>query len=73
MCLAVPLKLIKIDGKIGVGELNGLTRDIRLDFIKEPKIGEHLMVHAGFAIERVSEEQAMLDISEWEDVSNALS
>lgn len=72
MCLAVPLKLIKIDGKIGVGELNGLTRDIRLDFIKEPKIGEHLMVHAGFAIERVSEEQAMLDIREWEDVSNAL-
>ena len=39
MCLAVPLKIVEIDGKNGVGEVEGLRRNMRLDFIKEPKLG----------------------------------
>ena len=72
MCLAVPLKLISIDGNVAVGEALGMSRSVRVDFIKEPKIGDYVIVHAGFAIERLPEEQAMNDVAAWEDVQNAL-
>ncbi|HIQ78806.1 MAG TPA: HypC/HybG/HupF family hydrogenase formation chaperone [Candidatus Scatomorpha intestinavium] len=72
MCLAVPLKIVEIDGLNGVGEVEGLRRRMRLDFIKEPRVGEYVIVHAGFAIERLSEEQAKADIAEWNEVRDAL-
>ena len=72
MCLAVPLKIIERDGMNGVGEVEGLRRNMRLDFIKEPKVGEYVIVHAGFAIERLPEKQALADIEAWAEVENAL-
>lgn len=72
MCLAVPLKLIEINGKTAVGEAMGMTRELRVDFIPDPQIGDFVIVHAGFAIERLPEQQAMDDLEAWEEVSNAL-
>ena len=73
MCLAVPLKLIEVNGKDAVGEAMGMKRKLRVDFIENPQLGEYVMVHAGFAIERLSEEQAREDLEAWEEVQNALS
>ena len=72
MCLAVPLKLIEIDGKNAVGESMGMQRKLRVDFIPEPKIGDYVIVHAGFAIERLPEAQALEDIAAWEEVRDVL-
>lgn len=72
MCLAVPLKIVEIDGLDAVGEVEGLRRRMRLDFIREPKVGEYVVVHAGFAIERLPEKQALEDIEAWAEVQNAL-
>lgn len=72
MCLAVPLKLIEIDGNDAVGEAMGMKRAVRVDFIREPKIGDYVMVHAGFAIERLPEQQAMEDLETWSELGNAL-
>ena len=72
MCLAVPLKLIEINGKKAIGEAMGMRREVRVDFIKEPKVGEYVIVHAGFAIERLPEKQALEDIGAWEEVGDAL-
>ena len=55
--------LIEINGLDGVGERDGIRRGVRLDFIKEPRLGDYVIVHAGFAIERVDEEQAEEDMS----------
>ena len=73
MCLAVPLQLVEIHGKEAVGEALGLRRRVRVDFIPDPKVGDHVIVHAGFAIERLSEDQAREDLEAWEEVTNALS
>ena len=73
MCLAVPLKLIEVDGVNGVGEYETLRRAIRLDFIPDPRVGEYVMVHAGFAIERLSREQAEEDIEAWKELEGALA
>ena len=72
MCLAVPLKIIEIDGKNAVGESMGMKRKLRVDFIPEPKIGDYVIVHAGFAIERLPEKQALEDIAAWEEVRDVL-
>ena len=72
MCLAIPLKLIDISGNTATGEALGLTREIRVDFIPEPKVGDYVIVHAGFAIERLGEEQALEDLEAWKEVRDAL-
>ena len=72
MCLAVPLKIIAIDGKNAVGESMGMQRKLRVDFIPEPKIGDYVIVHAGFAIERLPEEQALENIAAWEEIRDVL-
>lgn len=72
MCLAVPLKLIEINGSEAVGESLGMRRKLRVDFIEEPKIGDYVIVHAGFAIERLPERQALEDLETWEELRNAL-
>ena len=72
MCLAVPLKLIEINGKTATGEAMGMQRKLRVDFIPEPKIGDYVIVHAGFAIERLPEKQALEDIAAWEEIRDVL-
>ena len=72
MCLAVPLKLIEINGKEAVGESLGMRRSVRVDFIENPQIGDYVIVHAGFVIERLPEEQALEDIGAWEELRDAL-
>ncbi len=72
MCLAIPLKLVEIDGKRAVGEAMGMRRELRVDFIDKPKLGEYVIVHAGFAIERLGEQQALEDLESWGEVADAL-
>ena len=72
MCLAVPLKLIEINGKNAIGEAMGMTRQLRVDFIKDPQVGDYVMVHAGFAIERLPEGQALAELEAWEEMEAAL-
>lgn len=72
MCLAVPLRLIEINGKDAVGEAMGMRRAVRVDFIPEPKLGDYVMVHAGFAIERLEEAQALEDLETREELRDAI-
>jgi hydrogenase expression/formation protein HypC len=59
MCLGIPLKIIEIDKKQAIGELNGVKRKIRIDLIENLNIGDYVMVHAGFAIEKIDENLAL--------------
>ena len=72
MCLAIPLKITNIDGKNAIGERDGVVRKIRLDFIKEPQLGDYVIVHAGFAIEKLSEEEALESIAAAQEVEAML-
>ena len=59
MCLAVPMKVVEMrpDGT-GVVEIEGSRHEANLSLISEPKIGEYVIVHAGFAIEKLNEDEA---------------
>jgi len=72
MCLAIPLQLVEINGKSAVGEAMGMRREIRVDFIENPQPGDYVIVHAGFAIERLPERQALDDLEAWGELRDAL-
>ncbi|WP_343215646.1 HypC/HybG/HupF family hydrogenase formation chaperone [Eubacterium sp. An11] len=72
MCLAMPMKIDQIDGTLARCEAGGLSQNIRIDFITDPKPGDYVMVHAGFAIEKMSEKEALENIELLEEIKNAL-
>lgn len=58
MCLGIPLRITETNGTDAVAEMSGIRRKIRIDFLPDIKPGEYVMVHAGFALERINMELA---------------
>lgn len=61
MCLAVPMKITAIDGFQCTCEAKAIEREVSLFMLQHepPKVGDHVLVHVGYAIQTVSEEEAM--------------
>ncbi len=57
MCLSIPGKIIKIDGQRATADFNGIKKEINVSLI-DANSGDYVMVHAGFAIEKVDLKQA---------------
>ncbi len=72
MCLAIPMKITKIDGLTATGEASGLLQDIRIDFLEDVKSGDYVMVHAGFAIQKMTEQEALENLELLEEIRDAL-
>ncbi len=53
MCLAIPMKIIEVDGVTAVTEVDGVKRRARLDLLPEAGVGDYVLVHAGLAIAKV--------------------
>ena len=58
MCLAVPVRLETIDGDTGLVSLSGVKREVDISLIEGVKAGDYVLVHAGFAIEKLDREEA---------------
>ena len=58
MCLAVPSRIVSIDGLRARVELEGNVREADLSLVSEARVGDCVLVHAGFAIETLTEEAA---------------
>ena len=67
MCLAIPGKIVKIEGDIGDIDFGGVIRKANITMV-EAKIGDWAVIHAGFAIEIMDEEEAMKTIDLWNEV-----
>ena len=59
MCLAIPSKIIAIDDHMGTIDVDGVQRKASLLLIEDPRIGDYVIVHAGFAIHKIDEKAAM--------------
>ncbi|NWG09344.1 MAG: HypC/HybG/HupF family hydrogenase formation chaperone [Nitrososphaerales archaeon] len=58
MCLGVPGKLVKITGVKGIVSFGGAKMEVDLSLVEKPRVGEYVIVHAGFAIERIDRANA---------------
>lgn len=58
MCLGVPAKIVKIEGKEAIADVGGIQREISLELLSDIKEGDYVIIHAGFAISKIDQEEA---------------
>jgi hydrogenase expression/formation protein HypC len=58
MCLAVPMKLVERGDALGVAELDGVRREVSLMLQPDARLGDYVLVHAGYVIGMVDEAEA---------------
>jgi len=58
MCLAVPMQLVEKEGAEGTVELGGVRRKISLALCEEAQVGDHVLIHAGYAIAKIDADEA---------------
>lgn len=58
MCLGIPMRIKKIEKDFAVAVADGLERKVNIEFLGNVKLGEYVIIHAGFAIEKVNEKKA---------------
>ncbi|MBU4532072.1 MAG: HypC/HybG/HupF family hydrogenase formation chaperone [Eubacteriales bacterium] len=70
MCVAVPGKVIEVNpaDNTCIVEVFGVTRRINTIMVGEVELGEYLIAHTGFAIEKLDLEEAMIRLKLWEEI-----
>jgi len=58
MCLGIPMKILKINGNFAQVESGRLIRTANIQMLKRLKVGDYIIMHAGFAIQKVDEKRA---------------
>lgn len=58
MCLAIPVRIVRIEGETAIGEVNGVEREVSLIMTPEARVGDYVIVHAGFAIQILDRQAA---------------
>ena len=59
MCLAIPSKVVKIENNVAVIDVDGVRREASMLLLEDAKVGDYVIVHAGFAIQKLDEEGAL--------------
>lgn len=63
MCLAIPSKIIKIENNMATIDVDGVQREASLLLLEDANVGEYVIVHAGFAIQKIDESAAQETLS----------
>ena len=63
MCLSIPARIISIEGDMAEVSTGGAVFKAGLHLIENPVVGEYILLHAGFAIQKLSEKEARETLS----------
>jgi len=58
MCIAIPGKVEKVDYPYAIVDFKGTKRKVRIDLVEDVKEGDYVLVHVGFAIQKIDEREA---------------
>lgn len=75
MCLSIPAKILSIEGKTARASVGGTIINVGLHMIDDIKEGDYVLVHTGFALQKISDDEAQETlklIKEMEDISKEL-
>jgi hydrogenase expression/formation protein HypC len=69
MCLAIPGKILNIDGNSALVDFDGIKQKVIIALIQNPEVGKFVIVHAGYAIEQMDEKDALEAIEQWKELA----
>ena len=73
MCLAIPMKIIdRMTSDMAIVESDGVTMEISLRLTDKAKVGDYVLVHAGFALEVMNPDEALRTLEAISELSGAL-
>ncbi len=73
MCLSIPAKIISIDGNMAEVSAGGAVFNAGLHMIENVRIGDYILLHAGFAIQKISEKEAEDSLRLLKEIDNSLN
>ena len=70
MCLALPARVVRLDRAAGLAtvELGGVTQQVSLALVDDVAPGDYLLIHVGYALQRLSEDDALQTLAMFEDM-----
>ncbi len=68
MCIGVPGKIVSKNGIEGIVETKGIERNVNLILVPEAKLGDHVLIHAGAAIQLIDAKEAQLTLELLEEL-----
>ena len=70
MCLAVPMQIKEITNPYrGICDLDGALQEVDISLIENPAVGDYVIIHAGFAIERLDQQEADTRLALFEELA----
>ena len=73
MCIAWPMRIVELlDGPYATAEIDGINRRVSLRLLDNVSVGDHVLVHAGFAIEKIEREKALEQLKIMEELKSGL-
>jgi hydrogenase expression/formation protein HypC len=73
MCLSIPARIVTIDGTTAEVSAGGTIFKAGLHLIENAVVGDYILLHAGFAIQKISEEEAAVTLKLFEEINNSLN
>ena len=62
MCLAVPSKIVSITDQLGKVDIGGVIKEVNLCLLEDAQVGDYVIIHAGYAIQRIDEDEAQVTL-----------
>jgi hydrogenase expression/formation protein HypC len=73
MCVAIPMKIQELkENSLCVAEIGGVSREISLMMLPDAQVGDYIIVHAGFAIQKLDEAEALATIELFRELDDSL-
>ena len=73
MCLAVPLEVVEVKDNLATVSFGNTTREVNLDLMDTVAVGDFIIVHAGFAIEKLDKEEAEKTLALFKEMIDEIS
>jgi len=72
MCLGIPMKVVKVEGDSGIVEIGGVKREASFQLLENVKVGEYVLIHAGYAINKIDEEEAQETLELLQEIASEM-